>query len=113
MKSIKAIELYKYKNHLILIAAIPFKELKNIVVFTQRNSSDWSDDKSKSNEVQYYQRPINFERVKNIKKYIKETIFSAEQIDHVLFPSSTILSFEIDISNIESSDQLKDLIIPT
>ncbi len=113
MAIIKTIELFKDKNHLILIAAIPFKELKDIVVFTQRNTSDWSDDKSKLDGSQYYQRPINFERIRNIKRYIKESIFATEQNDHVLFPSSTILSFDFDDTILESNETVKDLIIPT
>lgn len=112
MKSIKAIELHKDKNHLILIAAIPFKELKDIIVFTQRSSSDWVDDELKSEGRQYYQRPISSDRVKNIKKYIEDSIFNKEKFDQVLFPSSTILSFDLDESKLEFMESVVDLTVP-
>lgn len=113
METIKSIELYKHKDHLILIAAIPFKQLKDIVTFTQRGTSDWYDNKSNIEGGQYYQRPINSDRVKKIKKYINDSLFSKDKIDHILFPSSTILSFDLDDSFLDSIETVKELVIPT
>ena len=113
MESIKAIELYTDQNHMILVTAISFKQLKDIVLFTQRNTSDWFDEKSNQEGGQYYQRQINSDRVKSIKKYIKDSIFTKDKVDNILFPSSTILSFDVDGSILESTEFVKNLPIPT
>ncbi|WP_307457960.1 DGQHR domain-containing protein [Chryseobacterium sp. SORGH_AS_0447] len=92
----KAIELYRNNDHIILVTAIKFKDLKNIVKFTQRMSSNWSDKIFENDESsKFYQRQTNEIRVKNIKKYILETLLENSETE-ILFPSSMILSINSD-----------------
>ena len=91
----KAFILHKSESKLAVIAAIPFKNIINSVQFTQRESSTWSDNGQVDRQFNlFYQRPINIERLKSIKKYISETIFSNEN-DEILFPTSILLGIDL------------------
>ncbi|MFC4163861.1 DGQHR domain-containing protein [Epilithonimonas zeae] len=91
----KAIELYSNKDHMILVTAIRFKDLKDIVKFTQRTTSNWSDNSENDERSKFYQRQTNEIRVGNIKRYISNTLFENNDSD-ILFPSSMILSISSD-----------------
>lgn len=100
----KAIELYRNNDHIILVTAIKFKDLKNIVKFTQRISSNWSDNINKNNESsKFYQRQTNEIRVRNIKKYISSTLLENNDTE-ILFPSSMILSINSDSNEFSKDD---------
>ncbi len=107
----KAIELYKKDNQIILISAITFFHLKDIVLFSRREDSNWSNqDQASDPSNQYYQRPTNMARVSGIISHIKQTLFY-ENNSVVLFPSSLILSMDLDDYQIEQD--LVDFDIPT
>lgn len=100
----KAIELYRNNDHIILVTAIKFRDLKNIVKFTQRTSSNWSDNVDENEEsTKFYQRQTNEIRVKNIKKYISSTLLENSDTE-ILFPSSMILSINSESNEFEKDD---------
>ncbi|MDR2235316.1 MAG: DGQHR domain-containing protein [Chryseobacterium sp.] len=107
----KAIELYRNNDHIILVTAVKFKDLKNIVKFTQRTSSNWSDNNDESSK--FYQRQTNEIRVENIKKYISSTIFENNESE-ILFPSSMILSINSDYNEFKKDEfNVIDFELPT
>lgn len=106
----KALILHKSDSKMALIAAIPFKNIINSVQFTSREFSTWSENGQVDRKFDlFYQRPINVERLKSIKKYISETIFS-NQNDEILFPTSILLGIDIiDYDLKEDYDGLVEL----
>lgn len=110
----KAIELYRNNDHIILVTAIKFKDLKNIVKFTQRTSSKWADNTDENDESsKFYQRQTNELRVKDIKKYISSTLLSNDETE-ILFPSSMILSIYSESNEFEKDDfNVIDFKLPT
>lgn len=91
----KALVLHKSESKMALIAAIPFEHIINSVQFTSREFSTWSENGQVDRQFDlFYQRPINIERLKSIKKYISETIFSNEN-DEILFPTSILLGIDL------------------
>jgi len=99
----KAIELFRNNDHIILVTAIKFKDLRNIVKFTQRTSSNWSGIDENDENSKYYQRQTNEIRVRTIKKYISSTLLENSDTE-ILFPSSMILSI-----NSDSNEFTKDI----
>lgn len=109
----KAIELYRNNDHAILITAIKFSTLSKIVRFTRRELSNWSEERSLIEESdQYYQRSTNENRVKGIKNHIIETLFKSKDNSDVLFPSSLILNMELDLEDVNFSDDFVEFNIP-
>jgi len=91
----KALILHKSENKIAVIAAIPFNNIIHSVQFTSREFSTWSEKGQVDRQFDlFYQRPINNERLKSIKKYISETIFSNEN-DEILFPTSILLGIDL------------------
>lgn len=107
----KAIELYRKNEQFILIAAIKFSDLRDIVLFSKKEDSNWSmiDQKLDANK-QYYQRTTNIARVRGLINHINETLFKDDN-SVALFPSSLILSMEIDEYN--SKEDFLDFNIPS
>lgn len=100
----KGIELHKNNDHIIFVTAIKFKDLKNIVKFTQRISSNWSDNIYENIESsKFYQRETNDTRVKSIKKYIISTLLENDDTE-ILFPSSMILSINSDFDEFKKDE---------
>lgn len=90
----KALMLHKSESKLAAIAAIPLKNIINSVQFTQREFSTWSENGYVDRQFDlFYQRPINIERLRSLKKYISETLFSNEN-QEILFPTSILLGFD-------------------
>ena len=109
----KAIELYRNNDHIILVTAIEFRFLKDIVKFTQRKSSNWSDKIEENNSSKFYQRETNEIRVKSIKKYISNSLFNDSNNNAVLFPSSMILSMDAGFNEFEKRiDNTIDFALP-
>ena len=85
---------------LVLQGLVPFTDLLNCAVFTQRvdNYSDDEIDIEKSNE--YYQRRLNPNRLKEIQQYIYQTIVNEQESEDIttLFPTSMILAMDYDDS---------------
>jgi DGQHR domain-containing protein len=106
----KAIIIQQVKNKLVLISAIKFKELNQIVRFTNREASVWDPydfDSTYSNDTEYYQRLVDSERVKEIELFIKETFVEQEKNQDsiaTIFPSSMILAFESENTNIDNQE---------
>lgn len=115
-----AIELYKNKNKIILLSAIKFNDLKNIVRFTKKTNSDWAvdEDKKEINELEeengiYYQREVNIERVKKLKKHIYSNLLNEKKKEaDVLFPSSMILSMDVNFNMNESDNGIIEIDLP-
>lgn len=116
----KAIELHKKSEKIILLAAVKFSELKNIVRFTQKLNSDWAtddeiknDDYNETEKGLYYQRPVNIARVRNLKKHIAANLLNDSNKDtDVLFPSSMILSMDINFELQEEEQGIVEIVLP-
>jgi DGQHR domain-containing protein len=107
-----SIELYRNKDHIILIAAIEFFKLKDIVRFTKKEQSNWSEgSENLDHEIQYYQRETNIKRVNELIKHINKTLLS-ESNNQVLFPSSLILSTEYEIDDFNTENGIVNFNIP-
>ena len=85
-------------DKLVLQALVPFKLLFERAIFTQKtvegNFTEDAADKMVDKNTQYYQRKLNQERLKEIQKYIVDTILDEKDNNAVatLFPSSMILA---------------------
>lgn len=109
----KAIELYKNNDHIILITSIEFSKLNNIVKFSRREASNWSIEENFENESdKFYQRPTNEKRVKEIKKYIENNLINNPDNSNVLFPSSLILSTDFEFENLKFDNGIVDFEFP-
>jgi DGQHR domain-containing protein len=116
----KALELHKKSEKIILLAAVKFSELKNIVRFTQKINSGWTTEEERNfdnyNETEgalYYQRPVNIDRVKKLKKHIAANLLDESKRDtDVLFPSSMILSMDINFELQEEGQGIVDIVLP-
>lgn len=96
----KAIKIQEQGSKIIAITAIKYKDLKNIVRFTNRESSDsnpYDEEYFGSRNKEYYQRLINSDRVRKIADFIedgyKQDISRKEAITSI-FPTSMILAFD-------------------
>ena len=93
---------YKDSDKLVIQALIPFSELNNRAIFTQKVlSNDVYSDRSLSEvegNAEYYQRRLNPLRLKEIKKYIYNTILDEKENVAVsaLFPTAMILAVEYE-----------------
>lgn len=91
----KAIVLHKSKSKLAVIAAIPLKNIINSVQFTQREFSTWSDNEAIDTQFnKFYQRPINLERLKSIKKFISESLYTNNN-QQIPFPTTMLLALDL------------------
>ena len=85
-------------DKLVLQALVPFKLLYERAIFTQKtvegNFTEDDADKAVDRNTQYYQRKLNQERLKEIQKFIVDTILDEKDTNAVatLFPSSMILA---------------------
>ncbi|GGP02050.1 hypothetical protein GCM10010992_04880 [Cloacibacterium rupense] len=109
----KAIELYKNNDHIILITSIEFSKLNNIVKFSKREASNWSIEENFDIESdKFYQRSTNEKRVKDIKKYIEDNLINNLDNSNVLFPSSLILSTDFEFENLKFDNGIVDFEFP-
>nr|WP_315424293.1 DGQHR domain-containing protein [uncultured Pedobacter sp.] len=104
----KTIELHRTENHVILVTAIKFFDLKELVRFSSRENSNWSEKQEGQESSSFYQRATNDLRVKKIKRYIEETLIYPNKSE-ILFPSSLIINVNIDTDDLISSDGIIDL----
>lgn len=85
-------------DKLVLQALVPFKLLYKRAMFTQKSVEGQSIEAEDGMEVerntQYYQRKLNQDRLKDIQKFIVDTILDEKDTNAVstLFPSSMILA---------------------
>lgn len=90
---------------LVLQALVPFMELKNRAIFTQRSEEQENTEKAVEKSCEYYQRRMNPRRLKEIQQYIYQSVIEERRNDAVatLFPSSMILAInaEDDSLNID------------
>lgn len=115
-----AIELYKNNDKIILLSAIKFNDLKNIVRFTKKSNSDWAIDEDKNNQNEpveeigiYYQREVNIERVKKLKQHIYSNLLNEKKKEaDVLFPSSMILSMDVNFNMNENDHGIIEIELP-
>jgi DGQHR domain-containing protein len=115
-----AIELYKNKDKIILLSAIKFNDLKNIVRFTKKSNSDWAIDEDKNGLDEqeeengiYYQRKVNIDRVKKLKIHIYSNLLNEKKKEaDVLFPSSMILSMDVNFNMNESNYGIIEIELP-
>jgi DGQHR domain-containing protein len=87
-------------DKLVIQALVPFKLLYDKAIFTQKSIEGLQLDDTDQTEVvkntQYYQRKLNQERLKEIQKFIVDTILDEKDNNAVatLFPSSMILAVQ-------------------
>lgn len=88
---------------LILQACIPFKMLRENAKFFYRPDPNENPYNEKTSErvSEYYQRRIDFQRVKAIKKYLRKAILSEKNSGKVyaIFPTALLLAFYSDDTN--------------
>lgn len=90
--------LHPVSDKLVLQALVPFKLLYERAIFTQKivegQQLEGGIDKAVERNTQYYQRKLNQERLKEIQKFIVDTILDEKDNNAVatLFPSSMILA---------------------
>lgn len=104
----KTIELHRTENHVILVSAIKFVDLKDLVRFSNRENSNWAEKQEGQEISGFYQRATNELRVKKIKKYIEETLIYPNKSD-ILFPSSLIINVNIDTNDLPANDGIVEL----
>lgn len=107
----KALVLHRSTSKLSVIAAIPLKNIIHSIKFTQREFSTWSDNDDKIDDQfnLFYQRPINAERLKSIKKYITDSLFN-NMNQEVLFPTSILMGIDVlENDFVEHEDRLIDI----
>lgn len=89
-------------DKMVLQALVPFKVLYENAIFTQKSITDnvktVDDESAVEQNTQYYQRKLNAERLKEIQKFIVDTILDEKDNLAVatLFPSSMILATQIE-----------------
>lgn len=99
---------------LLLQACIPFVDLKDNARFFYREDPAQSPYKLRTGkEDEYYQRKIDVNRVKSIKKYIRTSILNDynRQKVAVIFPTAMLLAFTIDDTNFQIGD-MPELAMP-
>lgn len=90
-------------DKMVLQALVPFTLLCERAIFTQKSvdgvQADDSFDKEVDRNTHYYQRKLNQERLKDIQRFIVETIIDEKDNYAVstLFPSSMILAISKDV----------------
>lgn len=92
---------------LLLQACVPFIDLKDNARFFYREDPAQSPYKQRSGkEDEYYQRRIDQNRVKSIKKYISTAILNdyRQQKVAVIFPTAMLLAFTIDDTKFQTGD---------
>lgn len=97
-------------DKLVIQALVPFKLLYEKAIFTQKSIEGIQPDDANQTEVvkntQYYQRKLNQERLKEIQKFIVDTILDEKDNNAVatLFPSSMILAVQkVDLPQTKES----------
>ena len=97
-------------DKLVIQALVPFKLLYEKAIFTQKSIEGLQTDDTDQTEVvkntQYYQRKLNQERLKEIQKFIVDTILDEKDNNAVatLFPSSMILAVQkVELPQIKES----------
>ena len=99
---------------LLLQACVPFMDLKDNARFFYREDPTQNPYKLRTGkEDEYYQRKINEDRVRNIKKYIRTAILKdyRKQNVAVIFPTAMLLAFTIDDTSFSIGDT-PDLVMP-
>lgn len=95
-------------DKMVLQALVPFKLLYERAIFTQKSVAGLEKEKIDSEIIeqntQYYQRKLNQTRVKEIQKFIVDTILDEKDNNEVatLFPSSMILAVSKEVIEQES-----------
>lgn len=114
----KAIEVQKLDNKIVLVAAIEFNELNSIVRFSNRVPSDIDpydiEDVQPVENQTYYQRLTDSERVKEIVDFVEKTIIKQKNDNYTIstiFPSSMIIAFDMD--KYEESSGVADINLPS
>ncbi len=113
----KGIKIQENNGKYVIIAAIPFKHLYGKVRYTNREASEWnpySEDFNDRIDETYYQRLIENERVKNIEKFILESLVDQENDSTTIttvFPSSMIIAFDVD-NELKNEDEFVNFDIP-
>ncbi|MHC1777538.1 MAG: DGQHR domain-containing protein [Lentimicrobium sp.] len=113
----KAIEIQRLNNKLVLVAAVKFSELNPIVRFTKRESINWKPYEFNDNSIEanqdYFQRLTDSLRVTQIAKFIEEVLWEQQNnltTISTLFPSSIIIG--VDIENHDSSSDIFEINLP-
>jgi len=99
---------------LLLQACVPFMDLKDNARFFYREDPSQNPYKLRTGkEDEYYQRKIDENRVRNIKKYIRTAILKdyRKQNVAVIFPTAMLLAFTIDDTSFSIGD-IPDLVMP-
>lgn len=99
---------------LMLQACVPFVDLKDNARFFYREDPAQSPYKHRlDKEDEYYQRKIDENRVKSIKKYISTSILDdyRQQKVAVIFPTAMLLAFTIDDTQFQIGD-VSELAMP-
>lgn len=99
---------------LLLQACVPFMDLKDNARFFYREDPSQSPYKLRTGkEDEYYQRRIDKNRIKSIKKFISTAILNdyRHQKVAVIFPTAMLLAFTIDDTNFQVGE-ISELAMP-
>lgn len=115
----KAIKIQEQGNKVIAIAVVKYSELKNVVRFTNRESSDsnpYDQEYYESRNQEYYQRLVKSQRVNNIADFIENAYRQEKSGNETItsvFPSSMILAFDaLNESDSIANSNYDDIIFP-
>lgn len=106
----------KESGKCVLHACIPFMLLKEKCKFTfrVRPEADVNADLEEGESSKYYQRQLNLEHLKEIKRYLASTILSemnGKRID-AIFPTSVLIAYSSDDIRIEDNEEVLTIDIP-
>ena len=106
----------KESGKCVLHACIPFMLLKDKSKFTfrVRPEADVNVDLEEGASSKYYQRQLNLEHLKEIKRYLASTILSemnGKRID-AIFPTSVLIAYSSEDIRIKDNEDVIDIDIP-
>lgn len=106
----------KESGKCVLHACIPFMLLKDKSKFTfrVRPEADVNVDLEEGASSKYYQRQLNLEHLKEIKRYLASTILSemnGKRID-AIFPTSVLIAYYSEDIRIKDNEDVVDIDIP-
>lgn len=106
----------KESGKCVLHACIPFILLKEKCKFTfrARPEADVNADLEEGESSKYYQRQLNLEHLKEIKRYLASTILSemnGKRID-AIFPTSVLIAYSSDDIRMEDNEEVLEIDIP-
>ena len=106
----------KESGKCVLHACIPFMLLKDKSKFTfrVRPEADVNVDLEEGASSKYYQRQLNLEHLKEIKRYLASTILSemnGKRID-AIFPTSVLIAYSSEDISIKDNEDVIEIDIP-